>query len=259
MSAPAPAGDCVPREGLREPELWCVDLEMAAPALAEMEEHTPRLSDWDRENASAMTDASAAAQWFATHVALRLLLERCLGARWRGVPLQRRPNARPHLADAPVAFSLSHVPDMGLIALVPEGDVGVDLERARGVRVRPPRRGAIEAAGAALNADSALPGESDARFLQAWVRLEAFAKGQGCGIGRLLTRLGIVGGREIAPAALLEAVGAARAGARAGAVHDLNLGAGLFAAIALAPAQAVPQPRWLPTRLDGLERMLEGL
>ena len=232
---------------------------MAAPALGEMERRTPRLSDWDRENASAMADASAATQWLATHVALRLLLETCLGVRWRGVPLQRRSNARPHLADAPVAFSLSHVPGMALIALAPEGDVGVDLERARLVRVRPPRRGAIETAGAALNAECVLPSERDARFLQAWVRLEAFAKGQGCGIGRLLTRLGIAGGREIAPAALLETVDAARAEARASAVHDLDLSAGLFAAIALAPAPAVPQPRWLPTRIDGLEKMLEGL
>ncbi len=205
-----------------------------------------------------MADTSAAAQWLATHVALRLVLERCLGTDWRGVALQRRPNARPHLGNAPVAFSLSHVPGMALIALTPKGDIGVDLERARAVRVRPPRRGAIEAAGAALSTGRPLPDEPDARFLQAWVRLEAFAKGEGCGIGRLLTRLGIVGGRDIAPATLLETVAAAQAEANASAVHDLVLGAGLFAAVALAPGQPVPRLRWLPTRIDGLEKLLNG-
>ena len=205
-----------------------------------------------------MADQSAARQWLAAHIALRLVIERHLGTQWRGIPLLRRPNSRPHLGSAAVAFSLSHIPGMALIALTPKGDIGVDLERTRPVRVRPPRRDAIEAAGAALNAGSPLPEMSDARFLQAWVRLEAFAKGEGCGIGRLLTRFGIVGGREIALAELSETVALARAAAKANAVSDLDLGGGLFAAVALPPEQIVPRPRRLPTRIDGLEDMLSG-
>jgi phosphopantetheinyl transferase len=258
LSAPAPKDKDSARPDLREPELWCVDLEAAAPALIEIERRTPRLSDWDRETAAAMADAVAAAQWLATHAALRLLLERRLGARWRSVPLERRPNARPRLADAPVSFSLSHIPGMALIALSPRGDLGVDLERTRCVRMRPPRREAIEAAGVALNSRAQLPEGADARFLQAWVRLEAFAKADGCGIGRLLTRLGIVGGRDIAPAQLAENVRLVRAGASASAVSDIELGAGRYAAITLAPAQAVPRPHWLPACIGGLEDMLEG-
>ena len=258
MSASAPQEDRASRAYLGEPEVWCVDLVSAQAALGEMERRCTRLSEWDRETAAAMADQAAARQWLAAHVALRLVIERHLGARWRGVSFERRPNARPHLGDAAVAFSLSHIPGMALIALTPKGDIGVDLERTRLVRIRPPRRNAIEAAGAALNADSPLPELSDARFLQAWVRLEAFAKGEGCGIGRLLTRLGIVGGREIATAELLEKVASARGAAAAGAVSDLDLGAGHFAAIALAPEQIVPQPRPLPTRIDGLEDMLSG-
>lgn len=259
MSAlPSAGGGSVLSKDLHAPELWCVELDAAGAALSEMERRRPRLSDSDRQNAAAIRDAAAAAEWLATHTALRLLLERSLGPRWRGLPFVRGPNVRPHLEGAEVAFSLAHVAGMALIGLMPGGDIGVDLERARPVRVPAPRRGLIEAAGAALNAEKPLPDAGDARFLQAWVRLEAFAKAQGCGIGRLLTRLGIVGGRDVARAALLQAVDAARAEARIDVVHDLDLGPRLHAAVALAPSRAVPQVRWLPTRLDGLEALLEG-
>ncbi len=258
MTAAAP-GRCrsVSDDTLRAPELWCVDLAAAGSALREMERRTPRLSDWDRQNAATMGDRDAAAQWLAAHAALRLLLERAAGARWRGMAFARQPNVRPHLEGAPVAFSLSHVAGLALIGLAPGGDIGVDVERARPVRVRAPRRGAIEAAGAALDMGRPLPDDGDdAAFLQAWVRLEAFAKAQGCGIGRLLTQLGMAGGRAVAPEAMRERVAAARTLARAGAVHDLDLGPGLFAAVALAPELAVPQVRWLPSKLDGLESLL---
>jgi 4'-phosphopantetheinyl transferase len=246
------------RGALSEPELWCVDLSAAGAALNEMECRTARLAASDRQNASAMADRNAAAEWLATHIALRLLLERAVGARWRGVALTRGPGVRPHLEGAPVAFSLAHVDGLALIALTRAGDIGVDVERARAVRVRPPRRGLIEAAGAALNAEQPLPEDnSDARFLQAWVRLEAFAKAQGCGIGRLLTQLGIVGGRDMARGDLEKAVAAAQAEAQAKAVHDLDLGQDrLFAAVALPPAQAVAQVRWLPAGLEGLEELV---
>src|SRR5690606_17886926 len=125
---------------------------------------TPRLSDWDRQNAAAMADADASAHWLAAHAALRLLLERSLGSAWRGREFARGIGVRPHLRGAPIAFSLSHVAGLALIALAPGGDVGVDVERLRPVRVRQPRRGAIEAAGAALEVGRPLPHEEDARF-----------------------------------------------------------------------------------------------
>ncbi len=256
MNASAPArDDRVSHDGLRAPELWCVDLAAAGSALREMEERSHRLSDWDLRHATTIADPEAAAQWLAAHAALRLLLERGVGSRWRGVPFVRRPNARPRLEGAPVAFSLSHVAGLALIGLAPEGDIGVDLERMRTVHVRQPRHAVIEAAGAALNRDKLLPDDGDARFLQAWVRLEAFAKGEGCGIGRLLTQLGIVGGRDGAGSGLMDRVAAARSEAHASAVHDIDLGPGLFAAVALGPLQAVPEVCWLPTRLSGLAKL----
>lgn len=242
-------------------ELWCADLRAAAPALREMEGRTPRLSDWDRQNAATFADADAAADWLATRVALRLLLERAVGARWRRVPFARAEHGKPHLPGAPVVFSLSHVPGLALIGLAVSGAIGVDLERARAVRVRAPRRARIEEAGAALNEEQPLPDGEPARFLQAWVRLEAFAKAQGCGIGRLLTRLGIVGAGATARDDLLVRVGAELSKAPVTVARDLVLGEGLFAAVAvgdeqMGSAQTVPEIVWLPTSIDGLHKLL---
>jgi 4'-phosphopantetheinyl transferase len=90
-----------------------------------------------------------------------------------------------------LGFSLSHARGVALIGLTPAGTIGVDVERTREVRIAAERRAAIEAAGAALGAS--LAGDGNTRFLHAWVRLEAYAKADGCGIGRLLTQLSNLG------------------------------------------------------------------
>jgi 4'-phosphopantetheinyl transferase len=235
-------------------ELWCVDLEAAGRALREMERLTMRLSSADRERAAALPDTTATEEWLAAHAALRVLLERTVGARWREVPFARAAHGKPHLDGASVSFSISHVPGLALIGIASRGTIGVDVERVRTVRVRAPRRRPIEAAEAALDPQP-LPGDEDARFLQAWVRLEAFAKADGRGIGRLLTRLGIVGGggaeSETVPAQV------DRLRAELGIeTRDLRLGDGLFAAVALAPPQPVPDVSWLPASIDGLDKLL---
>jgi hypothetical protein len=90
------------------------------------------------------------------------------------------------------------------------------------------------------------------------VRLEAFAKADGCGIGRLLTRLGILG-----------AGGAARTDQRAASeivaelvresphtvVSDLQLGDGVFAAVVVAGTEPPAEVSWLPSSVEGLEKL----
>ncbi len=168
----------------------------------------------------------------------------------------RTAQGKPHLEGAPVVFSLSHAPGLALIGVGSGGIIGVDVERARPVRVRDPRRGHIEAAASVLNEEQALLGDEDARFLQAWVRLEAFAKAQGCGVGRLLTRFGIMGGGGAERVDIRQRVGSARAEMPGVAVCDLRLGEGLFAALALGPAQVLPEIAWLPQTVGGLERLV---
>jgi 4'-phosphopantetheinyl transferase len=155
-----------------------------------------------------------------------------------------------------VGFSLSHVAGIALIGIAKERPLGVDVERARPVRVRSPRRVQIELAAAALGNGEVLEGGADARFLQAWVRLEAFAKAEGCGIGHLLTRLGIMGDGEATRAVMLQRAARVRSESGGRIARDLDLGEGLFGAVALAPEGAAPGISWLPTSVAGLGELL---
>lgn len=252
-SAQASAAGSAGRASQHAVECWLVDLHAAAPALHAIERDTPRLSDWDRETAAAFSDKQAAAQWLAAHIALRMLLERAAGPGWRGVPLERGTRIKPHLKDAPVIFSLSHVAGLALIALGPAEPLGVDLERARVVHMSPHRRAPLEDAAQLLNPDAALPGGDDARFLQTWVRLEAAAKADGCGIGRLLTRLGLTRDSRLSEA---ERETRARSVTQAMRLRDMDLGGGLFAAVATPPGVARPDVAAFPASPEGLRDLV---
>jgi 4'-phosphopantetheinyl transferase len=244
--------------GIETAELWCVDLSAAVPALHVIEQRTPRLCPADRTRAASFSGARARDEWLATHIALRLLIERAAGARWRGVTFNRAARGKPQLDEAPLGFSISHAPGLALIGLSPRGSIGVDIERRRPVRIADERRVRIEAAGAALS-DAPLSSEGCARFLQAWVRLEAFAKAEGCGIGRLLTRLGILGVDATARAQPASA-GALAQVLRAeplfaATVHDVALGPDIFAAAALGGVAVPDKTSWLPVSVEGLEKL----
>lgn len=242
------------------PELWCVDLRAAGPALHAMEERVPRLCPDDVARGSAFSDATARHEWLATHIALRLLIERAAGPQWRGASFARSERGKPHLEAAPLAFSLSHTRGLALIGMAPQGSIGVDIERARTVHVGGERRARIEAAGAAL-ATPPLPAAEDARFLQAWVRLEAYAKADGCGIGRLLSRLGIFGAGKTVASEEIGTGGRAGAaamfvGGEAPSVRDLQLGQDIYAAAVFAGAPPTTDVAWLPASTEGLEKLL---
>jgi 4'-phosphopantetheinyl transferase len=241
---------------LRAPELWCVDLSAAAPALNFIEQRASRLSDEDHARAAQFSDAQVRNDWLATHIALRLLIERAVGPDWSGTAFTREARGKPQHPGAAIGFSISHARGIALIGLTPAGSIGVDVERPREVRIAAERGAAIEAAGAALGAP--LAGDGNARFLHAWVRLEAFAKADGCGVGRLLTRLGILG---VAPGAR---VSASEMGTRMNAVapnaadgiRDLQLGDGIYAAAAFIGVQPVATAAWLPTDAKSLEKLV---
>jgi 4'-phosphopantetheinyl transferase len=244
--------------GIQTPELWCVDLGAAGPALHTLEERMPRLSSADRARACDLSDPAVRGEWLATHIALRLLIERAAGTQWRGVTFARGERGKPHLDGTPLAFSISHTPGLALIGLASRGSIGVDIERTRRVRVGEERHVRIEEAGAALT-NEPLPAEGSARFLQAWVRLEALAKADGCGIGRLLTRLGILGVSAETRAGQASArtmVAALLATDTAPSVRDLQLGDGVYAAVASIGVAGAGAPAWLPTRVESLEKLI---
>jgi 4'-phosphopantetheinyl transferase len=243
--------------GTQTTELWCVDLAAGAPALHAIEHRTPRLSSADHARATAFSDTGVRAEWLATHIALRLLIERAAGPQWRRVPFDRSERGKPHLGEAHLTFSLSHAPGLALIGLAPRGAIGVDVERRRPVRIGEARRAHIEDAGAALIAGP-LPSEGSARFLQAWVRLEAYAKADGCGIGRLLTRLGILGTSAAArpeQIAVREIVAELLRERPAAIVSDLQLGDGVYAAAVFAGTEPPAEVSWLPSSVESLEKL----
>ncbi|MFA5901317.1 MAG: hypothetical protein WC829_19620, partial [Hyphomicrobium sp.] len=217
-------------------ELWCVDLGAAAAALSAIESHTPRLVPADHHRAAAIADSRTRAEWLATHIALRLVIEHAVGASWRGVAFVRDAGGKPRLPGAPITFSLSHAPGVALLGVSRRGWIGVDVERQRTVRIDAIRKQRIRDAGDAIGT-APLPAPEEAAFLQAWVRLEAYAKAEACGVGRLLTQLGIFGpGARQASASVDTRTRAATllAAVPGRGIHDLQLGAGIFAAVACA-------------------------
>jgi 4'-phosphopantetheinyl transferase len=245
-----------PKSDVGALELWYVDTQASGAALHALDQRVSLLSGSERRRAATFSDAAQAQEWLAAHIALRVVLERLLGSGVRGLSFERTKLGKPRLEGASAVFSLSHISGSALIALARGGIVGVDLERARTVRVREPRRARIEAAAAALNRREPLPAEGEPRFLQAWVRLEAFAKAEGCGVGRLLTRLGIGGERADRAQDLRARVDDVLAATPVAATCDVTLGEGLFAAVACGPHRAVPRLFRLPAEKRALKQLL---
>jgi 4'-phosphopantetheinyl transferase len=220
-----------------------------------METRTPRLSSAEIDRAVALSDGRLRREWLASHIALRLLIERAAGVDWRKRVFARTQRGKPSLEGAPIDFSLSHAPGVAMIAISHNGGIGVDVERPRRLRLDPARRERIEDAATAI-AGVELPRSGEDRTLQAWVRLEALAKADGCGMGRLLTRLGVIGVPPAArdaplsiPADLLPPH---RGGTAERLLIDVDLGSGFFAAVAVAGGQNPAPARWLPVRPEDL-------
>ncbi|MEZ5853983.1 MAG: hypothetical protein R3D67_04265 [Hyphomicrobiaceae bacterium] len=244
----------------RAPALWLCDLAAAAAPLDRLDQHIGLLSA--KTGGSPHTSSE---QKRRAHIALRALLAGLVGVDRARQPFEISAAGKPRLA-APqhvaavvgsVAFSLAHCDDYALIGLSLGGDIGVDLELRRGIRIGPERRALLEAAAVRLAKGVALPaGDGDGRFLQAWVRLEAVAKATGEGISTLLGRVG-ARGRLAAPVA-------GDNGANAGFdAIDIKLPETLdaFAAAAFhgaADAGAGAKLQKLPFDFESLERLAAG-
>lgn len=192
--------------------LWHVDLVKAADGLLAMEQDAPRLSEDDCVRVQTMFGAEASRsrirrERLATYVALRLVVEQAHAesdgapADLCRVPFVRTMEGRPSLPGFRGDFSLSHVAGHALIGVAQEGSIGVDLERPRVLRMEARRRFLIEAAAARMAPQFPLPADGDARFIAAWVRVEAFAKARRISLARLLTDIGALGGGGAMPPA----------------------------------------------------------
>lgn len=238
-------------------ELWLVDLDKAESALDTLEATTPRLSSDMQDRINRMADTATRRERRLAHIALRILLEARLGPRIRGMPFTRTAQDKPSLAGVAAAFSLSHTRGLALIALAEHDPLGVDIEVERPVRMTPHRRAPIEAEAVALAGGVALEGaDPDARFLRAWVRLEAAAKAHGRGIGALLELLRPSRPSEVSPIA---GSASARISPLSVRVHDVPTEKDVYAAVALAYGVPPPALRHLPQTETGLDSLLSRM
>lgn len=229
-------------------ELWLVDLACAGPALAALEEAAPRLSDDERERAASLGPSGE--DWRLLRVALRLLLERITGPSIRRTPFRAGPRGKPSLLwPAQVEFSLSHSGRYGLIAIA-DSHVGIDLELDRQVRFPADRQRAILAAAQAL-----APSRQPIGILNAWVRLEAWGKARGTGIGALLHDLGIRRSSSITPRAEFAEAAKNLLAQDNFELHDLSLPTGLYGALATRSRDIKPVVRELPADQRDLESL----
>lgn len=242
-------------EGAALVELWLIDLSAAAAALDKIERTVPRLSIVDLEKIEAVSDTGLARERRATYIALRVLLERAHGGAARMVPYTYSDAGKPHLPGFDGDFSLSHAPGFALVGISRIGPIGVDLEGPRDAKISNERRERIESTAMALVPGVPLPSAGEMRLLQAWVRLEALAKAEGCGLGRLLTRYGILGASGGAPDASAYAVRGVIEGSRLRVV-DLKFEQQLLGAVALAGLHGELSPRMFPDKADAIGALL---
>ncbi len=172
--------------------LWLFDCDRYAEQLLRLEQSDTVLPPSEREHAARLSDDLMRRRWICARVALR----RALGA-WAGIAFEKRAfeitsQGRPFLAAPAPQFSLSHAGPYALAAISGSAAIGADIEPLAPRKISRERRQRLEAFAERLCA-SPLPDASEARFIQAWCRIEAVAKAEGCGVGRLLTRAGLMG------------------------------------------------------------------
>jgi phosphopantetheinyl transferase len=127
--------------------------------------------------------------WKAAHVGLRVLLSRAIGCDPTDLMFATLPGGKPMLKAGNAFFSLTHCRDHALIAICKSRRVGIDLELPREVRLDEGRAARVLAAGRLLVPDWPLPEDANAALLTGWVRVEAYAKVHGLGLGRVLEAL----------------------------------------------------------------------
>jgi 4'-phosphopantetheinyl transferase len=241
QSGPAPVADAA--------EVWLARLDTLAEVLAELEACDPL---YPAAELAAFDPFRHAARQL-----LRRLIARTFGRSFAGVPFTAGPHGKPNIPGLPGDFNLSHTGSLetggfALIGVCSAGSIGVDLEQRRSVRLDDRRRAMIAEAAIRAAGGAELPADDEARILQAWVRLEAWGKAEGRGIGRTLTHFGIWG-RETGASSVSK-----EAGGPALVVFDVDAGPGLWGAVAVPRGYRRPQLRAVPADPAAARLLLTG-
>jgi phosphopantetheinyl transferase len=239
----ARAGENPPADPI---ELWIAQLDALALPLSELETCEPLCPAGELDGFDVHRRVA--------RQLLRRLIARVFGRTFAKLPFTTGPHGKPHLPGLPGDFNLSHTmaEGAGAFALVAAGRaaaIGVDIEPRRAVRIDARRRASIIEAGIHAAGGADLPAHEDERVLQAWVRLEAWGKATGCGIGRTLSHFGVWGRAS-------SALGARDAESDALIVFDVDAGPGLRGAIALPRGTRSPPLRAVPLNPAEVRQLL---
>jgi len=235
--------------------LWVVDLVTGAEYLVEAaHRHGLQIGPPTSGSPASSADVPRA----AARAALRIILAGYAGLEAARRPFIMAPGGKPgfdHQTGSSLDFSLAHCDTAAIVAISKEGPIGVDIEAPRPIRIADHRRAQLVEAAISLAPRDPLPeGPGEARFLQAWVRLEALAKLTGEGLGALLGRLD----HDAPPIA-----GTTVNGSMA-IVRDVSIATGppLYAALAgIGPPLSrgsAPEATWLPCETRWLEEWMAG-
>jgi 4'-phosphopantetheinyl transferase len=113
---------------------------------------------------------------------LRAIIAAYLGIEPREVGFSYSGNGKPVLATGGPVFSFTHSGDLALVALAPDGEVGIDIEQVRPLADLD-RLGARFLSSRELIRLGKLPAANRLRWtLAAWTRREAYLKALGVGV-----------------------------------------------------------------------------
>jgi 4'-phosphopantetheinyl transferase len=185
-----------------EVHVWRIDLDPAAP----IHEGADVLSSAEQGRAARFAFARDRRRFAVSHLALRSILARYLGAEPAALAFAPRGAGKPRLVgSSDLSFNLSHSGERALVAVARGREVGIDIEQLR--ELDDPERLAESCfAASELRAWRGLArAERTQAFFATWTRKEAYLKARGDGLARPLGSFEVPVGRDVSPRLLGDA------------------------------------------------------
>jgi 4'-phosphopantetheinyl transferase len=160
-------------------------------------EHLP-LSREERDRAASFRFENDASHWAQNRAALRAILGNSLGVSPSDVPIRTSALGKPHLAEpfGHLHFNLSHCEDLALVALSPDGPLGIDLEPSSRAPSLLECRDTFCHPEEIAEIRSQDPAEHARSLLQLWTAKEALLKALGTGFSHPPEHIRILSARD---------------------------------------------------------------
>lgn len=143
------------------------------------------LDQAERERTARITSETARRHFAASQAALRQVLSRYITAAPNQIVFRRGEHGKPFLADSyrsELQFNLSHSHEWGVVAVSPDREIGIDLERVRERPAAPRLVSRFYADQERAAFEAALPAEQMRVFFRLWTRKEGHIKATGSGL-----------------------------------------------------------------------------